>query len=69
MAHGVNPTGGSGTMSLATRGRDSYSIALRVVVGMVAVVFAYPWIAARSLRAPWIPHTLGDFIGDTILKL
>jgi membrane protease YdiL (CAAX protease family) len=48
---------------------EQYPIALRVVVGVVAVVFAYPWIAARSLWAPWIPHTLGDFIGDTILEL
>jgi membrane protease YdiL (CAAX protease family) len=48
---------------------EQYPPALRAVVGVVAVVFAYPWIAARSLWAPWIPHTLGDFIGDTILKL
>lgn len=48
---------------------EQYPIALRVVVGVVAVVFAYPWIAARSLWAPWIPHTLGDVIGDSILKL
>jgi membrane protease YdiL (CAAX protease family) len=47
-------------------GHEQYPIALRVVVGVVAVVFAYPWIAARSLWASWIPHTLGDFIGDTI---
>src|SRR5262245_13985444 len=50
-------------------GHKQYSVALRVVVGVVAIVFAYPWIAARSLWAPWIPHTLGDVIGDTILKL
>lgn len=50
-------------------GHEQYQIALRVVVGVVAVVFAYPWIAARSLWAPWIPHTLGDVIGDSILKL
>jgi len=50
-------------------GHEQYSIALRVVVAVVAVVFAYPWIAARSLWAPWIPHTLGDIIGDSILKL
>lgn len=50
-------------------GHEQYPIALRVVVGVVAVVFAYPWIVARSLWAPWIAHTLGDFIGDTILKL
>ncbi len=50
-------------------GHDQYSITLRVVIGVGAVVFAYPWIAARSLWAPWIPHTLGDIIGDSILKL
>ncbi len=50
-------------------GHEQYPIALRVVVGIVAVVFAYPWAVARSLWAPWIPHTLGDFIGDTILRL
>ena len=50
-------------------GHEQYSIALRVVVGVVAVVFTYPWIAARSLWAPWIPHTLGDVIVDSILKL
>jgi CAAX prenyl protease-like protein len=48
---------------------DQYSMALRVVVGVIAVVFTYPWIAARSLWAPWIPHTLVDVIGDSILKL
>jgi membrane protease YdiL (CAAX protease family) len=50
-------------------GHEQYQIALRVVVGVVAVVFAYPWIAARSLWAPWIPHTLGDVIVDSIIKL
>lgn len=50
-------------------GHEQYPVALRVVVGVVAVVFAYPWAAARSLWAPWIPHTLGDFVGDTILTL
>lgn len=50
-------------------GHEQYPIALRVVIGVVAVVFAYPWAAARSLWAPWIPHTLGDFIGDTVLRL
>jgi membrane protease YdiL (CAAX protease family) len=50
-------------------GHEQYAMVLRVIVGVVAVVFAYPWVAARSLWAPWIPHTLGDVIGDTILKL
>jgi hypothetical protein len=42
---------------------------LRVVVGVVAIVFVYPWVAARSLWAPWIPHTLGDVIADTVVRL
>ncbi|OGC76957.1 MAG: hypothetical protein A2Z27_06445 [candidate division Zixibacteria bacterium RBG_16_50_21] len=50
-------------------GHEQYTIAFRVIIGVVAVVFVYPWIAARSLWAPWIPHTLGDVIGDSILKL
>ena len=50
-------------------GHEQYSIALRVVLGVVAVVFVYPWMASRSLWAPWIPHTLVDIIGDSILKL
>lgn len=58
-----------GSCVVFAAGHEQYSIALRVVVGLVAVVFAWPWVAARSLWAPWIPHTLGDFIGDTILKL
>ena len=36
--------------------------------GVVAVVFVYPWAASRSLWAPWIPHTLGDVIVDSILE-
>jgi len=50
-------------------GHEQYSMVLRVVVGLMAVVFAYPWFSARSLWAPWIPHTLGDFIADTVIKL
>ncbi len=50
-------------------GHEQFALALRVVVGVVAVVFAYPWIAARSLWAPWIPHTLGDVIVDSIVEL
>src|SRR5262245_49427500 len=58
-----------GSCAVFAVGHEQYPVALRVVVGVVAIVFAYPWIAARSLWAPWIPHTLGDVIGDTILKL
>ena len=61
--------GSGGSCVVFAAGHEQYSVALRVVVGLVAVVFVYPWVSARSLWAPWIPHTLGDFIGDTILKL
>ena len=58
-----------GSCVVFAAGHEQYSIALRVVVGVVAVVFVYPWCAARSLWAAWIPHTLGDVIVDSILKL
>jgi len=58
-----------GSCAVFSVGHEQYPIALRVIVGVVAVIFVYPWIASRSLWAPWIPHTLGDVIGDTILKL
>ena len=58
-----------GSSVVFAAGHEQYAIALRVLVGVVAVVFVYPWVAARSLWAPWIPHTLGDIIGDSILKL
>jgi membrane protease YdiL (CAAX protease family) len=50
-------------------GHEQYDIALRVVIGVVAIVFVYPWVKTRSLWSPWITHTIGDIIGDTILKL
>jgi len=58
-----------GSCAVFALGHEQYPVALRVVIGVVAIVFAYPWIASRSLWAPWIPHTLGDVIGDTILSL
>ena len=58
-----------GSCVVFAAGHEQYSITLRVVIGVCAVVFAYPWIATRSLWAPWIPHTLVDVIGDSILKL
>ena len=61
--------GSIGSSVVFAVGHEQYAIALRVLVGVVAVVFAYPWITARSLWAPWIPHTLGDIIVDSILKL
>ena len=50
-------------------GHEQYTMALRVVIGVFATVFAYPWVAARSLWAPWIAHMLVDVIGDSILQL
>lgn len=58
---------GSGIVFAA--GHEQYALALRVVVGVVSIVFVYPWAASRSLWAPWIPHTLVDVIGDSILEL
>lgn len=58
-----------GSCAVFAVGHEQYPVALRIVVGVVAIAFAYPWVAARSLWASWIPHTLGDVIGDTILKL
>ena len=58
-----------GSCAVFAVGHGQYPIGLRVVVGVVAIVFVYPWVAARTLWAPWIPHTLGDIIGDSILKL
>ena len=48
---------------------EQYSMALRVVIAVVSVGFVYAWVGARSIWAPWIPHTLVDVIGDTILEL
>jgi membrane protease YdiL (CAAX protease family) len=50
-------------------GHTQYPLALRAVLGVIAIVFVWPWVRARSLWAPYIPHTLGDIIGDTLLKL
>jgi hypothetical protein len=58
-----------GSCAVFAAGHEQYAVALRVVVGIVAILFVYPWIAARSLWAPWIPHTLGDIIADTVVRL
>lgn len=50
-------------------GHQQYPLPLRVVLAVIAVVFAWPFLRARSLWAAWIPHTLGDFVGDAFLKL
>lgn len=48
---------------------EQYSAALRVVIGVASSVFVYAWVRARSLWAAWIPHTLVDVIGDSIVQL
>jgi hypothetical protein len=48
---------------------EQYAVALRVVVGLVAILFVYPWASARSLWAAWLPHTVGDIIDDTFMAL
>jgi hypothetical protein len=58
-----------GSSVVFAMGHEQYSVALRVVIGVVTTVFAYPWVAARSLWAPWIAHMLVDVIGDSVLKL
>ena len=58
-----------GSCIVFAAGHDQYPIELRVVIGIVSVVFVYPWIKTRTLWSPWIAHTLGDIIGDTIVTL
>lgn len=58
-----------GSSAVFAISHEQYSIVLRVVIGVCAMVFAYPWVAARSLWAPWIAHMMVDVIGDSILKL
>jgi membrane protease YdiL (CAAX protease family) len=49
---------------------QQYSMGLRVFMAVMSLaVWAWPFFTARSLWAPWIPHTLADLIGDSILKL
>ncbi|HKA57308.1 MAG TPA: CPBP family glutamic-type intramembrane protease [Gemmatimonadales bacterium] len=50
-------------------GHEQYEMSLRIAIGVLAIVLVYPWAAARSLWASWIPHTLGDFITDSIVTL
>jgi hypothetical protein len=58
-----------GSCTIFAAGHTQYPVALRMVLGTIAIVFVWPWVRARSLWASWIPHTLGDVIGDTILQL
>jgi membrane protease YdiL (CAAX protease family) len=58
-----------GSCILFAAGHTQYPLPLRVVLAVISVVFVWPWVRARSLWAPWVPHTLGDVIGDSILEL
>ena len=58
-----------GSCVVFAAGHEQYPLALRAVLGVISLVFVWPWTRARSLWASWIPHTLGDVIGDSILKL
>lgn len=61
--------GAIGSSVVFAIGHEQYAMTLRTIVGVVAMVFVYPWVAARSLWAPWIAHMLVDVIGDSILEL
>lgn len=61
--------GAAGSCVVFAAGHVQYPLGLRVVLGVIALVFVWPYVRARSLWAPWIPHTLGDVVADTILKL
>jgi len=58
-----------GSSVVFAAGHTQYSLALRVGVGIAGIIFAWPWIRARSLWSPWLVHTLTDVIGDSIVKL
>jgi len=58
-----------GSCAVFAAGHTQYPVGLRVMLGVLSILFVYPWVKARSLWAPWIPHTLVDVIGDSILKL
>ena len=61
--------GVAGSSIVFAAGHDQYSVELRVIIALVSTVFAFAWVRARSLWAPWIPHTLVDFIADSVMKL
>ena len=48
---------------------EQYPLPARITVGVGSILFVWPWVRARSLWAPWIPHMLGDIIGDSVLRL
>ena len=58
-----------GSNAMFAFGHDQFPIALRIVLGVIATVFVWPWVSARSLWASYMPHTIGDWIGDAFLKL
>lgn len=62
--------GALGSSVIFAAGHTQYPLPLQVFMGLMALgVWAWPWWSARSLWAPYLPHTLGDVVGDTILKL
>lgn len=62
-------TGTLGSCFIFAASHTQYSIALRVILGVLSVIFAFAWVRTRSLWGPWIPHTVVDVVGDSILKL
>ncbi|MEQ1508038.1 MAG: CPBP family glutamic-type intramembrane protease [Myxococcota bacterium] len=58
-----------GSCALFAAGHGQYPVPLRVVLGVLSVAFVWPFVVARSLWAPWIPHTVVDVIADSILVL
>jgi len=50
-------------------GHTQYPLPLRAILAVMGILFAWPWWRARSLWAPYIMHTLGDLVGDSILQL
>lgn len=62
-------TGVLGSSVIFGLAHEQYALPLQVVTALVGLIFALPWIKARSLWAAWLPHTLGDVIGDTFMAL
>lgn len=61
---------GVGSSIMFAAGHAQYPLGLRVFMAVLSLAaWVWPWVRARSVWAPWISHTLGDVVGDTILKL
>lgn len=50
-------------------GHGQYALPLRATLAVISVVFVAPWVLSRSLWAAWLPHTIGDVVGDSILRV